>query len=197
MNSGTYSTGVRSTNAIPHVVPKREEMYEFQDFGAVRSHKLIQQCPDALVLLRGGSDRLVAHGADTTYLQPLYKTPMETTGEVSDKQRYLTVPHPPSAVTVPHQPSAVTVPHQPSAVIVPHKPSAVIVPHQPSAVTVPHQPSAVTVPHQPSVVTVPHQRSAVTVPHQPSVVTVQPRGHHILRHLIVVEGFACSNDPRS
>lgn len=43
--------------------------------GDERLHQFIQQSPYAVVLLRGACYGLVAHGADTAYLQPLHQTP--------------------------------------------------------------------------------------------------------------------------
>lgn len=43
---------------------------------ATALHQLIQQRPDAVVLLGGAGYRLVAHGADAAHLQPLHQAPV-------------------------------------------------------------------------------------------------------------------------
>lgn len=53
--------------------------------GGQRLYQLIQQSPNAVMLLGGSSDGLVAHGANTAHLQPLYQTPATTNKEIDIK----------------------------------------------------------------------------------------------------------------
>lgn len=41
-------------------------------------HQLVQQSPDAVVLLRGAGYRFVTHGADAAHLKPLHQAPVQT-----------------------------------------------------------------------------------------------------------------------